>query len=93
MTKKQSEPVPHSWDLEHWPQSVFPNTPGKARGVVRAHQNDLLRAGALLRVGRAIVILGARYSAWLENQSVNVPGFDIAPNRIRSSDLDEKLAP
>lgn len=39
------------------------------------------RCGALVRVGRELVVLGGRYSRWLERQATNVPGFEIAPNR------------
>ena len=76
-----AETAPHSWDLEHWPQSVYPHTTGRARYLVRSHRDALIAAGALSRVGREIIVLGARYTRWLEQQSANVPGYEIAANR------------
>jgi hypothetical protein len=40
-------------------------------------------SGVLSRVGREIVIQGARYSRWLERQSSRVPGFECAANASR----------
>lgn len=68
-------PVPHSWDLEHWPAHVYPHTEGRARWLLKAHRDELLRAGVLSRVGRELVVLGAHYSRWLEGKSVDVPDF------------------
>jgi hypothetical protein len=41
-------------------------------------------AGAIARVGRELVILGERYSKWLEKSTSNVPGYEIAANRDTS---------
>jgi hypothetical protein len=49
--------------------------------MVRAHKDELLAAGALTRVGREIIVLGARYTRWLEAQATKVPGFEVAANR------------
>lgn len=76
-----AEPAPHSWDLEHWPQSVYPHTTGRARYMVRSHKNELLAAGALSRVGRELIVLGARYTRWLESRASAVPDFEVAANR------------
>lgn len=67
--------APHSWDLEHWPQDVYPHSESRARWLLRAHRQELLAAGALARVGRELVIFGDRYTRWLQAQSVNVPGY------------------
>lgn len=83
-----SEPAPHSWDIEHWPQSVYPHTSGRARYLVRAHRDALLTAGALSRVGREIIIIGSRYSRWLELGAANVPGYEIAANRSSATVQD-----
>jgi hypothetical protein len=32
--------------------------------------------GAMVRVGREIVIVGQRYNRWLERQAANVPGYE-----------------
>jgi hypothetical protein len=75
-----AEPAPHSWDLEYWPLEVWPHTPGRARYVLRAHRAELIAAGAISRVGRELIVLGARYTRWLESRTTAVPDYDIAPN-------------
>lgn len=81
-TRSNSAPdVPHSWDLEGWPASVFPGTTSRARYIVRSHRDDLLKEGAIARVGRELVIFGARYTRWLEKRAADVPGYVPAPNR------------
>jgi hypothetical protein len=78
-----AEAAPHSWDLEHWPQSVYPHTTGRARYMVRSHKDELLAAGALSTVGRELIVLGARYTRWLEARATHVADFEIAANRNR----------
>lgn len=73
--------APHSWDMEHWPEHVWPHTRDRARYVVRLYRDDLVREGALSRVGRELVFFGARYSRWLEKRAALVPDFEIAANR------------
>jgi hypothetical protein len=43
---------------------------------VRVHRQELVAAGALSRVGRELVVLGARYVRWLERKAVDVGHFD-----------------
>jgi len=74
--------LPHSWSLNHWPPDVYPGSPSRARYVVRVHRNELLQAGALSRVGRDLIVLGERYGRWLEKNSANVPGYEIAANCV-----------
>lgn len=83
--------LPHSWSVETWPPAVYPHTPKRARYFIRAHKNELLNAGALVRPGREIVIIGARYGKWLERQATSVLDFDCAANRGRA-DLGEGAA-
>ncbi len=83
-TRTAAEPAPHSWDLEHWPQAVYPHTTGRARYMVRAHKTELMAAGALSRVGRELIVLGARYTKWLESRATAVPDFEVAANRKRA---------
>lgn len=78
-----AEAAPHSWDLEHWPQSVYPHTTGRARYLVRSHRDKLVAAGALTRVGREFVIFGAPYTKFLQSMAGNVASFEIAANRSR----------
>jgi hypothetical protein len=64
--------IPHSWELDTWPASVWPHDTGRAQWVCRAYRKDLIAAGALSRVGYRVVILGAGYSRWLESRSAKV---------------------
>lgn len=75
--------APHSWDLEHWPGAVYPHTSGRARYLIRTHRSDLMVSGALVRVGRELVILGDRYTEWLRKRVSDVSGFDCAANAPR----------
>ena len=80
-SQSQATPIPHSWDLEGWPPSVFPGTTTRARYIIRTHKDELIREGALARVGRELVVFGARYVRWLEKRASGVPGYVPAPNR------------
>lgn len=80
-----AELPPHSWDLEHWPPGIYPHTETRARYIIRAHRDELLAAGALSRVGRELVVVGARYAAWLERRASNVADYEIAPNRVATA--------
>lgn len=70
-----------SWSIETWPEHVWPGSPIRARYLIRTHRDDLLRSGALARVGRELVILGPRFERWLQKQSANVPGYECPANR------------
>lgn len=76
-----SEPIPHSWGLDNWPEWVYPNSPEKARYLVREQRAALVKAKALVRIGRNLVILGKQYEQWLQKQGDKVVGFEIAANR------------
>jgi hypothetical protein len=73
--------IPHSWDMETWPASVWPGSAKRARYVVRAYRDQLHRHGALTRIGRTLVFLGAGYQKFLAANAARVHEFDIAPNR------------
>lgn len=73
--------MPHSWSIEDWPADVFPNKPSRGRYLCRAYRDQLLAAGALTRIGRDLVVLGAGYASWLVANTGRVCDFDIAPNR------------
>ena len=76
--------VPHDWTIKCWPRDVYPYDGAKGRHVLRVHQATLLAAGALSRVGREIVVLGAGYSMWLASKTGNVVEFaetKVAANR------------
>jgi hypothetical protein len=88
MAKTHVPAIPHSWRQEDWPPGIYPGRPSKAKYVLRAHRNELVASGALTRIGRELVVLGAQYVAWLTKNSNRVEGFEIAPNRAR----DEQAA-
>lgn len=77
--------APHSWDLEHWPPTVYPHTTCRARYLLRAQRLDLLRAGALVRVGRELVVIGDRYTRWLQTRAADVPEYQSNANSARSA--------
>ena len=79
--KTPAELVPHSWGVDDWPQTIYPNDARRARYLVRAHKTELLNEGALTRVGRELVIIGAAYARFLAKQAEHVAAYDIAPNR------------
>ena len=80
MSRNARSTIPHSWCLTDWPVGVYPHQPSRARYLVRAHKQELLAQGALCRVGRELVVLGDRYSRWLERQSSRVADFECAAN-------------
>ena len=73
--------VPHSWAVRDWPLEIFPGSSSSARWLIRCNKPDLIAAGALVRVGRQLVVIGNRYARWLERQASEVADFEIAPNR------------
>jgi hypothetical protein len=85
MAIKRSE-LPHSWAIDGWPPTVFPNSVTKARYLIRVHRDELIRAGALCRIGRDLIVLGDGYARWLQKKAARVPDYSIAPNaRERSA--------
>lgn len=76
--------IPHSWSIGTWPADVYPHDPARARWLLRAQRDELTAAGALARVGRELVILGDRYTRWLERQSANVVAYECPANKARA---------
>jgi len=76
--------TPHSWSLKDWPQDIYPSTPSKARYLIRAHRDELTAAGALVRVGRELVIIGAPYVRWMQKKGAAVPNYECGANRERA---------
>ena len=84
----QKTEIPHSWDLSTWPSGLFPDDPKRARWLIRAYRDELMRCGALARVGKTLVILGKGYSAFLNQRAAHVPGYISNNPRMRASDAD-----
>jgi hypothetical protein len=67
--------VPHSWELDTWPEEVWPHKSKRARWIARAYRKDLVAAGAMSRIGKTLVFTGAKYSRWLESGASRVVEF------------------
>lgn len=76
-------PLPHSWNISTWPAEVYPGSPDKARYMVRAQRDSLVREGALVRVGRELVIIGDRYARWMQKGTARVAEFECPANKHR----------
>ncbi|MCH7507578.1 MAG: hypothetical protein IID60_09780 [Proteobacteria bacterium] len=76
---------PHSWSIKRWPAHVYPNSPDKARYLVRANKDSLILEGALVRVGRELVIIGDRYVRWMQKKGSAVPGYECPANKGRDA--------
>ena len=62
--------------MSMWPVGVFPNDSMAARNFVRMYRDELVAAGALTRVGRRLVVLGAKYDAWLRSRIDQVDDYE-----------------
>jgi hypothetical protein len=76
--------VPHSWKLDDWPREIYPGAASKGRYVVRAHRTELIARGALVRIGRDLVVMGGPYASWMAQQGERVKEYQIAPNVRRA---------
>ena len=83
MSRSSLPPIPHSWPVSEWTEQVYPNDPKKGCYLVREHRAELLACGALVRVGRSLVIIGPRFVKWLELQASRVPDYECAANAVR----------
>ena len=75
----------HSWPLKNWPSTVYPNDPDRATYMVRANRDELVREGALVRVGRELVIIGDKYIRWMQKKGSAVPGYECPANKDRAT--------
>jgi hypothetical protein len=80
-----NNPIPHSWSLKDWPPEFYPNDPSKARYLVRANRDELTAAGALVRVGRELVIIGTPYVRWMRKKGAAVPGYECPANKGKAT--------
>jgi len=77
--------LPHSWALDEWPAAVYPGTPSKGKYTVQTHRDALIDCGALVRVGRDLVVIGPNYAGWMARQGSRVRDYSIAPNAARTA--------
>ena len=78
-------PHPHSWSVKCWPDHVYPSSPANARYLVRANKDSLILEGALVRVGRELVIIGDRYVRWMQKKGSAVPGYECPANKGKAA--------
>jgi hypothetical protein len=92
----KADVAPHSWLVSKWTECaphVAPNTTASAKHMVRCHQDELVAAGALTRLGRDLVILGGPYSAWLAKRKDRVAGYELKMNAKRANGAEHVEAP
>ena len=71
----------HSWSIKCWPPAVYPNSSRRARYLVRANRDSLTSVGALVRIGRELVIIGEPYVRWMQKKVAAVPGYECPANK------------
>ncbi len=86
MSKPKAASLPHSWLSSDWPGLVAPNRQSAANHLIRTHKDELIQCGALVRVGRNLVVLGEGYAQFLARKAKRVEGYEIAPNRAQSAE-------
>jgi len=79
-TRTDAVQAPHSWSFATWPATVFPHSETKARNLVKRYLVELLRAGAVSRVGHKLVFRGAGYDRWLQSHQADVGGYTCNAN-------------
>ena len=85
MAKQVVESIPPNWEISRWPANVFPHDATRAKSFVRRHHKELMACGAISRIGRFRVILGAGYAAFLAKGISRVDGYDMPANRKQES--------
>jgi hypothetical protein len=82
MSRTKPQSLPHSWPINDWPAHVYPNRPSSGKYLVRAYRGELIKAGALTRIGRELVVLGEGYARFLAGRRERVEGYTIPPNAV-----------
>jgi hypothetical protein len=81
----QADGLKHSWLVKQWPENIAPGNPVAARAFIRRNRPALIRCGALARVGKDLVVLGAGWAAFLAVSMRNVEGYQCPGNRRLSA--------
>jgi hypothetical protein len=79
--KPEAMPAPHSWGFGSWPPHVWPNDGVKGKRFCRTYEKDLLKAKALVRMGRELVVMGGPFCAYMAKQTAAVRNFEVPCNR------------
>jgi hypothetical protein len=56
-----------TWAVKDWPEEVYPNSESRARYLIKRYRRQLIVNGALIRVGKLLVISGSSYMKWLRS--------------------------
>ena len=76
--------VPVAIPVSQWEQhasGLFPWTNTRARRYVWKHANELVEAGALVRLDRELVVMSAQFVLWIMAQTNTVVNYDVPANR------------
>ena len=73
---------PHSWRLADWPPGVYPGSPERGKYITRKYRDELLKAGAVVRIGRELVYIGRPYDKWMKKKAAHVPGYQCNANPV-----------
>ena len=79
--------IPHSWSVtKAWPSHVWPHDGRRGAWLCRSRRNELVEAGALVRMGHELVVIGTGYSRWLARQAARVHGYQSNNPDLRRPD-------
>lgn len=81
MSKPIAQAAPHSWPVSKWPAYVWPGDPIRGKRFCRTYVDDLVAAGALVRMGRDLVVMGGPFTQYMLKQTAAVKDFEVAANR------------
>jgi len=81
MSKPIAQPAPHSWPVTKWPAHVWPGDAVRGKRFCRTYVDQLVAAGALVRMGRDLVVMGAPFTDYMRSQAAAVKDFEVPANR------------
>jgi hypothetical protein len=79
--KPEAMPAPHSWGFGNWPAHVWPGDVVRGKRFCRTYQPALMKAKALVRLGRELVVMGGPFTAYMAKQAAAVENFSVPCNR------------
>jgi hypothetical protein len=81
MSKPIAQAAPHSWPVAKWPLYVWPGDPVRGKRFCRTYVDELVAAGALVRMGRDLVVMGGPFTQYMLKQRDAVKDFEVPANR------------
>jgi hypothetical protein len=70
----------HCWNVPNWPEQIYPGNADSGRHLVQSNRDALVEAGALIRYGRELVVIGVPYVAWLKTHTKGVKDIEMPCN-------------